>query len=163
MISFIHRTGIALAAAAILSAALAMVPERAISADRSQLAQTSSPPTAATPAKRTPADRVEARIKSLHDQLKITAAQEPQWRDVAQVMRENAKAISDLVLDRVKDTKAMTAVDDLRSYQALAEAHAAGVRKLIPVFEALHATMSDAQKRNADAVFRHRPRRAGRR
>jgi protein CpxP len=170
MIPFTGRMGVTFAAAMVVGAALSMVPAPAISADRSQLAQTSppqsapTPPSAAqpTPAKRTPVNRVEARIKSLHDQLKITAAQEPQWSDVAQVMRDNAKAMSDLILDRAKNLKTMTAIDDLHSYQALAETHAAGVKKLVPVFETLYGTMSDAQKKKADAVFSHRPRRAHR-
>ena len=51
----------------------------------------------------------------------------------------------------------MNAVDDLHSYEAIADAHAAGVKKLMTAFETLYASLSDAQKKNADAVFRHRP------
>src|SRR5216684_147633 len=80
-------------------------------------------------AKASRADRVEARIKQLHDQLKITAAQEPQWN----------------------------AVDDLRSYEEVAETHVAGLKKLIPAFQALYDTMSPEQKKNADAAFGHAP------
>jgi periplasmic protein CpxP/Spy len=161
------RTGAALAAAMVLGAVFHLLPAQAMSADRIQLAQASpaqsAPPSPAAPSagtKPTEADRVEARIKSLHDQLKITADQEAQWSAVAEVMRGNAKAISDLVVERAKNAKTMTAIDDLRSYRVLAEAHVAGVKKLIPAFETLYAAMSDAQKKNADTVFSHRPRRA---
>jgi hypothetical protein len=169
MIFFTHRTGAALVAAMVLGTVPLFLPARAISADLAQLAQASppqsapTPPAQPTPAKRTPADRVEARIKSLHDQLKITATQEPQWTGVAQVMRDNATAMSVLILDRVKNTQTMSAIDALQFHLAVGESHVAGVKKLIPAFEALYDTMSEAQKTNADAVFRHRPRRAGRR
>jgi protein CpxP len=36
-------------------------------------------------------ERVERRIKELHTQLRITPAEEPQWNQFAQVMRENAR------------------------------------------------------------------------
>jgi len=97
-------------------------------------------------------------IKSLHDKLKITPAQEPQWDAVAQIMATNAKTMHQLVEERASNLKTMSAVDDLQSYQAIADAHAAGVRALIPAFQTLYASMDDAQKKNADAVFRHRPR-----
>jgi len=57
----------------------------------------------------------------------------------------------------------MSAVDDLRSYQKLADAHADGLKKLVPAFEALYNTMSQDQKKTADAVFAEhekRPQRA---
>src|SRR6201996_1591056 len=35
------------------------------------------------------AQHAEARIKTLHDALKVTAAQETQWAPIAQIMRDN--------------------------------------------------------------------------
>jgi Spy/CpxP family protein refolding chaperone len=101
---------------------------------------------------------IETHIKSLHSALRITAAQEQQWQAVADAMRDSAKNVGALIRDRAANLKTMTAIDDLHSYEAIADAHAAGVKALIPSFEVLYATMSDAQKKNADAVFRHRPR-----
>jgi len=98
--------------------------------------------------------KVEARIKSLHHQLHITAAQEQQWTTVAQVMRDNASEVGQLVSDR-NSNSGMTAVDDLRSYEAITDAHADGLKKLIPAFEALYTSMSDSQKKTADILFRH--------
>ena len=110
-------------------------------------------PQGAAPAKAAPASHVERRIKALHDQLKITQAQEPQWTAVAQVMRDNAQAVGTLAEERRQKAQSMSAVDDLRSYQAIAEAHAAGIAKLASAFEALYAVMTPDQQKNADAIF----------
>ena len=101
-------------------------------------------------------DRVEARIKELHAKLNITQAQEGIWTNVTQVMRDNAQAMDALIKARADNAKTMTAVDDLKAYSDIAEAHAAGLKKFVPVFEAFYASMSDAQKKNADTIFRNR-------
>jgi hypothetical protein len=49
----------------------------------------------------------------------------------------------------------MTAVDDLKSYGEIADAHANGIKKLTPVFADLYTSMSDVQKKEADTLFRH--------
>ncbi|HYL48009.1 MAG TPA: Spy/CpxP family protein refolding chaperone [Stellaceae bacterium] len=97
---------------------------------------------------------VEARIKSLHARLKITAAQEPQWQPVAEAMRDNAATMEKLVSERNAKVKTMTAVDNLQTYSDIAQAHADGLKKLVSAFDPLYASMSDAQKKVADAVFR---------
>jgi len=104
--------------------------------------------------------RVEARIKSLHAQLKITPDQEREWGTVADVMRQSASNIDELSQRRSKDRAGMTAVDNLKSYQAIAEAHADEMNKLVPAFTALYAKMSPDQQKNADQAFQPRPRRA---
>ncbi len=148
------------AATALAAALLFLPPSQAVAADL-QLAQAAPPASApapkAKPARRSPAEFVEARIKSLHDQLKITAAQEPQWSAVAAAMRDNEKAVAALVAERAKKSKTMSAIDNLRSYQAIAKAHLDGIEKLLPAFEALYAVMPDAQKKLADEVFDRRP------
>ena len=100
-------------------------------------------------------DRVDARIKELQTKLKITPAQQEQWNKVTQEMRDNAKAMEALIKARLEKAGTMTAVDDLKSYGAIAEAHADGLKKFIPVFEPLYASMSDAQKKDADVLFHH--------
>jgi protein CpxP len=135
------------------------------------VAQTvSPPPPAATKpvpgparsAKASGVDRVEARITMLHAKLVITPAQEEQWKNVTQVMRENAQTMEALTKTRATQAKTMTAVDDLKSYAEVTTAHADGLKKFIPVFETLYAGMSDAQKAKADTLFRghHRSRTA---
>ena len=111
-------------------------------------------------AKASDADRVEARIKDMHAKLKITQAQEDQWAKVTQVMRDNAKSMDALTQVRSEHAKTMTAVDDLKSYAEITDAHADGIKKFTPVFSTLYASMSDAQKQEADGLFRHRGRMA---
>jgi cell division septation protein DedD len=101
------------------------------------------------------ADRAEARIKELHARLKITPAQEDLWNNVAQAIRDDAKTMEDLIKARSEKAGSVTALDDLKSYSEIAEAHADGLKKFITVFEPLYASMSDDQKKNADRLFRH--------
>ncbi|MFA5016956.1 MAG: Spy/CpxP family protein refolding chaperone [Methylobacter sp.] len=100
-------------------------------------------------------DRVELRIKDMHAKLKITPAQEKQWGKVAQAMLDDAKTMDTLTQARIDHAKDMTAVDDLKSYGEITDAHAAGIKKLTPLFTDLYAGMSDAQKKEADTLFRH--------
>jgi hypothetical protein len=107
--------------------------------------------------------RVEKRIKAMRQKLHITPAQETQWNAVAQVMRDNAHAIADLREEGAEQTKSMNANDQLKSFAAITDAQAAGIHKFIPAFQALYDTMSDAQKKTADVLFRSRARAASKR
>ena len=100
-------------------------------------------------------DRTELRIKEMHAKLKITSAQEEQWAKVAQTMLDDAKTMDALTQIRVDHAKDMTAVGDLKSFGEIADAYANGIKKMIPVFADLYASMSDAQKKEADAFFRY--------
>ncbi|ARP86812.1 hypothetical protein CAL13_11790 [Bordetella genomosp. 9] len=97
-------------------------------------------------------ERVEKHIKQLHDQLKITPAEEAQWAVVAQTMRDNAMEIDRLIAKR-EQRAAMTALEDLDSYAQIMQANSDGVKKLAAVFAPLYNAMPDEQKRNADKVF----------
>jgi len=165
----------ALAAGALVGALVLYAPSQAAAApDRLLLAQASptqtTPPLTpnaapnATATQKAPAgkashmsrtDRVEAHIKDLHAKLRITAAQETQWGTVAQAMRDDAKAIETIAAERAQKIGTMNAVDDLRSYASLSEAHADGMKKLVAAFDPLYDSMSDSQKKAADALFRH--------
>lgn len=117
------------------------------------LAQGTPEPSTPAPAKAAVVSHIEQRIKNLHERLKISAAEEPQWAAVAQAMRDNAQTVGELVHERREKAGTMNAVDDLRSYQAIAEAHATGVAKLVSAFKELYAVMPPEQQKNADAVF----------
>jgi periplasmic protein CpxP/Spy len=106
-------------------------------------------------AKSADGDRGEAHITNMHAKLKITSAQEDQWAKVAEVMRDNAKKMDALTDARKANAKTMNAVDDLKSYGEIADAHADGIKKFSPVFATLYTSMSDAQKAEADELFRH--------
>jgi len=98
-------------------------------------------------------ERVEVRIKELYAKLKITPAQEGLWDNATKIMRENAVTMEALIKERMEKEGTNNAVADLKSYSAIAEAHADGIRKFIPAFEPLYAGMSDAQKKDADTLF----------
>ena len=106
-------------------------------------------------------DRTELRIKDMHAKLKITSAQEEQWAKVAQAMSDNAKVMDTLTQARFSHRKELTAIDDLRSYGEIADAHADGIKQLTPVFAALYESMSAPQKKEADTLFRHVDRKHG--
>jgi hypothetical protein len=55
---------------------------------------------------------------------------------------------------RADKASTATALDDLKSYAEIATAHAEGLKKFLPVFETLYGSMSDAQKAQADTLFR---------
>jgi hypothetical protein len=112
-----------------------------------------SPAMAYSPA--TMQQHVESRIKTLHEKLHITPAQEEKWDVVAQAMRDNEKTISQLIRERHLKPENMSAVDDLKSYEKIAQAHVDGLKLLTPVFEALYNDMSVEQKSNADEAFSH--------
>ena len=56
--------------------------------------------------------------------------------------------------EHAQQLSSMTAVQDLRSYQQLAEAHVQRLQKLTTAFEALYNAMPAEQKQLADQVFR---------
>jgi hypothetical protein len=108
-------------------------------------------------AARKPIDRADERIKQLHESLKITPDQEPKFDKLADVMRDNAKEMSAAVEKRSQAEKTTTALDDLKAYQEVAQAHADGLKNLVPAFETLYGALSDAQKKEADELFIHGP------
>ncbi len=64
----------------------------------------------------------------------------------------------DLQKQRAADAPSLNAVEVVKSYGAVIEAHEAGMKKFIPAFEALYNSLSDAQKKIADSMFRSRAR-----
>jgi hypothetical protein len=161
-----HSARTLAAAAALLGAVAVAAPAGAQTAPATPSTAQPSASTAApaasakTHAKRSPVDRVEARIAQLHSELKITPEQQPQWDALAQVMRDNAQQMQAALQARAQTVSTASAVDDLHSYEAIADAHADGLKKFVPAFEALYNTMSDDQKKTTDAVFRsHQPNR----
>jgi LTXXQ motif family protein len=154
-------------AAAFLAIATFALPPAAVAQSTVTPSAGAAPPPAASTAKpatrkrpRTAANTIERRIADLHARLKITPDQEDKWNQVAQVMRDNAKAVDTVIRERAQKASSMSAVDDLKSYERVSQVHEEGLQKLIPAFQALYDSMPDAQKKNADQVFRARERRA---
>jgi hypothetical protein len=97
--------------------------------------------------------RVEERITMLHSKLKITSAQETQWRQFADVMRQNGETMGNLYRQRMAN-KNLSALDDMKQYQQITQAHADGTAKLVSAFEPLYDALSPEQKKLADDTFR---------
>jgi periplasmic protein CpxP/Spy len=121
-------------------------------------AQTSAP--AAASASASPAAKHEARIEDriayLHKQLKITPAQETQWQPFADAMRADGQTMGQLYEKRKSSVEKSSALDNMRDYAQLTQAHADGVKKLLTAFEPLYSSLSQEQKQLADATFRER-------
>ncbi|HEY1996310.1 Spy/CpxP family protein refolding chaperone [Paraburkholderia sp.] len=103
---------------------------------------------------------VEDRIAYLHSQLKITPAQETQWNAFADVMRSNGQTMSQLFQERRAATN-LSALDDMKQYATIAQAHADGMKRLVDAFEPLYSSFSAEQKTLADTTFRHEPPQGG--
>ena len=158
MIAFNRPTVRATTAATLLGAVLLASPLFAASSDKT-IGQAPSEETMAAPAPDSSSNAsVETRIKDLHRRLKITDAQQKQWDALTQVMRDNAQKMVDLEKRRAADAKSMTAVDVVKSYSEVIDAHEDGMKKFIPAFEDLYNSLSDSQKKIADSMFRSRAR-----
>jgi protein CpxP len=165
---------IARAAPALLVAAL-LPPAGALAqtAPRNPAPPETAAPTAAAPqseaaapeqeAERAVLRRVERRIAELHAKLHITSAEESEWRQFADAMRDNARQIAPEFAERKQKFRSMNAVENMQSYAAIAEQHAKNMERLVPAFQNLYNSLSDAQKRTADAVWRNFAERASRR
>jgi periplasmic protein CpxP/Spy len=99
-------------------------------------------------------DPAAARIKYLHDRLRITAEQEELWEDVGRAIRDSARDLAPLLKERFQLTTNGHAVDLLHAYEALGEAQLDSLKKIITAFDPLYASMSESQKKIADAILR---------
>jgi LTXXQ motif family protein len=90
----------------------------------------------------------------LHDRLHITPAQEPFWTDLAQVMQENAKSMASLFKERSEVAKSGNAIDTLSADEKLSETQLDGFKKFTAAFRALYNSLTDGQRKIADAMFR---------
>ncbi len=118
--------------------------------------QTQRPSAPETPAQARA--RVENQIKRLHDDLRITPDQAQRWDAFASVMRANADHMDSLYQERAKSFDTMSAVDSMRSYQRIVQAHAEDLQRLVPAFGELYESLSPQQKQTADRLFRYRDR-----
>ncbi len=147
-----------LASAAV--AALLAIPAVALAQSAPAPATPPAPVTAASPMTSQTArgnnaeQRVESHIKELYTQLRITPAEQPQWEQFAQVMRDNARDMDQAFVQRAQQYPTMNAVQNMQSYQQIAEAHAQHLQKLVPAFDNLYNTMPEQQKQLTDQVFR---------
>lgn len=99
-------------------------------------------------------DQAAARIKYLHDRLRITAEQESLWEPVAQAIDESAEALAPLRKEQFRAATSGTALDLLHSYEMLGDAQLDNLKKIVAAFDPLYAALPDNQKKIADAILR---------
>ncbi|KAB0656555.1 Spy/CpxP family protein refolding chaperone [Burkholderia diffusa] len=145
------KISLTLATLAVAASAFAQTPTQP-PAPAPSMAAAASAPSAEQRAARHEA-RIEQRIKYLHDQLKITSAQEPQWKTFADTMRENGDTMGRLYRMRM-ESQNVSAVDDMKQYAELAQANADGAKKLADAFAPLYQSFPADQKALADTTFR---------
>ena len=126
-------------------------------------APASPPPTAATTAATNttataaPTRRdtiVERRIADLRSNLKITAAEQKPFEEFAQAMRDNARRMDEAVSAKRTSAATATAVEQMRAYAELAQAHSEEVNRLVAPFATLYDALSPDQRKMADQSFR---------
>ncbi|MBU6486839.1 MAG: Spy/CpxP family protein refolding chaperone [Burkholderiales bacterium] len=148
-------TGLGLGSSSVF--AQASVPAAASAA---QPSASSGPAADARAAKREA--HVEERIAYLHTQLKITPAQETQWKAFADVMRANGQNMGRLYRQRMQAEATQSALDNMKQYALLAQAHADDMKQLVDAFGPLYDSMSPEQKKLADTTFRQHEHERGR-
>ncbi len=100
---------------------------------------------------------IEQRIATLQTKLAITTGQLADWTAFATAMRDNANSTNALFSQRAQNAAAMSAVDNMKSYAALARGYADNMEKLADAFAKLYAGLTPEQQKNADTVFREKP------
>ena len=105
--------------------------------------------------------RVEQRITSLHSALKITPSQESLWKTFADQMRSNGQTMANLYQQRAEGESTRNALDDMKQYAQIAQAHADDMQKLVTAFEPLYNSFSPEQKTLADQTFRRHAKERG--
>lgn len=141
----------AIALPALLTLAFAASPARAEGAASSAPAAKAQPPAAA----RNRFDRVEQRIRKLHQELHITAAEAGPWHAFAQTIRDNAERMERAFSERAHKLPTMNAEQAMQSYTELAQLHARNMDQLSDSFGKLYSVLSPSQKHEADVLFRN--------
>ena len=128
---------------------------------QSQAPGTVPPTTASRPAAPGQRDvRVQQQLHDLYARLRITAAQQPQWDAFAHTLQANAEHMHDLWASRPTGT--VSALEDMRNYAQMAQAHAEDMQRLVAAFTPLYMSLSPEQKTAADQVFQQAAARNGR-
>ena len=113
-------------------------------------AQAQSPagqkPGAAQPA----GDPVEAQLGDIKKRLNITAAQQSQFDQFANIVKQNAADDGRADAEGGQSAE-QSAVEGLRNAASFAQTEADNLKRLVPALEGLYASLTDQQKRTADS------------
>jgi septal ring factor EnvC (AmiA/AmiB activator) len=129
---------------------------------RAESPSTSAPAPAPAPAEVLPGavgptelTKVDKRIAQLHAALQITTDEEVQWREFADVMRNNTRERNRSQQQREAQLANLNAMENMESFVQVAREHAEELQRLATAFQALYAAMPDEQKKVADQVLRN--------
>ena len=99
-------------------------------------------------------EHVEGRLAFLKTELKITDQQLPLWNNFAHAVRDNAKAMKDMMQGGMMGTsQTATFPQRLASREKMMSAHIEALRKLQSAVDPLYAAFNDAQKKAADQLM----------
>jgi protein CpxP len=96
---------------------------------------------------------VSGYLAILHDELKITPAEETLWGSFADTMRANASALAQGYRQRREQLPTMNALQDMNSFIDLEQMRLDGLKKSSAAFSALYQVMPADQQKVADSVF----------
>ncbi|MBS0525606.1 MAG: Spy/CpxP family protein refolding chaperone [Proteobacteria bacterium] len=104
-----------------------------------------------------PYRHIEGRLAFLKTELKITAAQEPQWSKFADAVRATSKSASDvmrpMMMGGPMHGQSPTAIDVMNRYEKSLTVRLEAVRAVKAAFEPLYAVLSDEQKKTANELL----------
>jgi len=78
-----------------------------------------------------------------------------QWREFADVMRNNTRERNRSQQQREAQFVNLNAMENMESFVQVAREHAEELQRLATAFQALYAAMPDEQKKVADQVLRN--------
>jgi periplasmic protein CpxP/Spy len=115
--------------------------------------------TAQAPAPTYPSVSVEQmtrqRLTELHNNLGITASEQPAWNRFADTAMGNARTLGQLDRERAEALPTMNAVQNMRSFAQIRSQEAANMQRALPAFENLYAQLTPSQRQIADQTFRN--------
>jgi hypothetical protein len=100
-----------------------------------------------------PGQLIDGRIAFLKAELKITPAQEVQWQNVAVAMRDNAKALDQVIMTARQNRGTMDAVQRLETRGQFAKLRADNDGRLLAAFKPLYASLSPEQQHMANELI----------
>jgi periplasmic protein CpxP/Spy len=100
-----------------------------------------------------PGQLVDGRIAFLHAELKITPAQEAQWREVAAAMRQNANGLDQQITSTRQHHPNMDAVQRLTMRGEFAKLRAENDARLLTAFRPLYDSLTPSQQQVANTLM----------
>jgi hypothetical protein len=106
-------------------------------------------------------DHVEGRIAFLQTELKLTEEQEHLWHQVADALRDNARAAKEMMAAMPKEIMsgdaASTPVTRIDAYERMLSTRLEALRRLKDALDPFYASLHDTQKAAADQLLMPAP------